>query len=47
LELVADGTDLGARGRAWTRALERGADGPQQDAEHGAGDARIVLEVRP
>jgi hypothetical protein len=42
----ADSSELGVRRRSWARAPERGANRTQQDLEHGAGDAHVVMEVR-
>jgi hypothetical protein len=39
-----DGADLGSRAGSGTRAAERGTDGPEKDAEHRAGDGRVVVE---
>ena len=42
----ADGSELGVRRCSRARAPERGANRAQQDLEHGAGDAHVVVEVR-
>jgi len=44
-EEEADGSELGVRRRSGARAPERGANRAQQDLEHRAGDAHVVVEV--
>ena len=42
-----DGAELVAGTGARTRALQRGADGAQQNADHGAGEPGVVRKERP
>jgi hypothetical protein len=42
----ADGSELGVRRRSWAGAPERRANRAQQDPEHRAGDAHVMVEIR-
>ena len=42
----ADGSELCFGRRSWTRAAQRGVNRAQEDLEHAAGDAHVVVEVR-
>ena len=39
-----DRADLGIRTGSWARISQRGANGPQEDAQHSAGDPRVVVQ---
>ena len=42
-----DRADLGIRTGSWTRISQRGANSPQEDAQHSAGDPRVVVQEGP
>ena len=42
-----DRADLGIRTGSWARISQRGANGPQEDAQHSAGDPRVVVQEGP
>ena len=39
--------DVGTGTGAWARISERGPNGPQEDAQHSAGDRRVMVQEGP